>query len=71
MSWLQNLKLLDGQIPLGGNSEGIYKYSAGESWASDANRLAAWEHGTGMNHITPAPITYPLTQVGYNAMHAM
>jgi hypothetical protein len=28
-------------------------------------RLVITEHGTGMDHITSAPATHPVTQVGY------
>jgi hypothetical protein len=26
------------------------------------------EHGTGMDHIASAPVTHPMTRVGYSAM---
>ncbi len=62
MSWLQNLKLPDMQIPLGGNSEVCYKHSAGENWACIISRLGAWDqdgpHRTCTYHIYHDSVGY-------------
>jgi hypothetical protein len=65
------LVLSNGQIPMVGNGEGFYKHPAGENWASDISRLKLWKHGTGMDHIALEPITYPISQVGYNTVLVM
>jgi hypothetical protein len=53
---------------LGGHGEDLYKHSAGENCASDISRLGAM---VGMNPITPAAATYPVTSVGQTTMLAM
>jgi hypothetical protein len=34
-------------------------------------RSVDWKLGTGIDHIAPAPTTYPMTQVGYDTVFAM
>ncbi len=65
MSWLQNLKLLDGQIPLQGNSEvSINIQLAKIPLVMPLDR----EHRSRMDQIVLSPTEYPMTQVGYNFM---
>jgi hypothetical protein len=52
----------EGQIPMRGSSEGIYKHSVGENWASDISRLVTWDH------IMSAPTTLSVIQVGHTAI---
>jgi hypothetical protein len=35
----KNVEPPSGQLPLGGNSDGVYKHSAGENWAGEVKRL--------------------------------
>jgi hypothetical protein len=53
---------------MGGNGKGVYKHSADENWASDIRRQEAWDW---MDHIVPAPTTYPVTQVSQTIMFAV
>jgi hypothetical protein len=69
MHWLQNFKLPDRQISLGGNYEAVCTHLAGENTVGLVMSVY-WEHGL---EWTPSrtPTAYPVTQVGYNTMLAM